>query len=383
MYLIFEELCLFFYSFLDQASTKISILSKNITSGAKIKNNILIVAMLTASILSNLGFLIVFLAIIIMLIAFEIKANLPLYRNSLLGFIKQLNKKMLFAVMFSLLCLLIFYGQGKAIARIRASNHWGGSRGFWSDTVGSLIYYMLYQKNYMTPEVVLFIKIFIFSIFIVTIFVLFYVFFKRAVIQLINKYLFWLVSILLFTASIIKIQFVLFGIKYPVNRTVIFLIPIFLILFLVLWGHTYILRSKYARIISNGLFLCIIFILLIYNISCFNFSYYHGWIDDASTKEAMNLLYQLTNAKSAGRTEKYRIGIHWFFEPSTNYYIIKNRMNWIEKTNRNGPDGLYDYYYLPVLTGRNLIKKYDLKIIKFFKPPGAYLAMPQSTYIDK
>lgn len=352
---------------------------KSTASGLSIKNNILAITMLTCSVLSNIGFLIVFLSVIGTLIIFEIKENLPLYRNSLFSFIKRLNKSVILPVIFSGLCLLIFYGPGKAIARIRGSNHWGGLHGFWSDTIGSLIYYMLYQKNYITPELVLFIKIFIFFILISGVFVLLYMFCKRNKVLLINKYLFKVVSMLILSAFIIKVQFILFGIRYPVNRTVIFLIPVFLILILVLWGHIYILRSKYARIISNGLFLCIIFILLIYNISCLNFSYYHGWIGDASTKKAMNLIYQLTNAKNAGRTEKYRIGIHWFFEPSTNYYIIKNRMDWIEKTNRDGPDGVYDYYYFPDSEkGRSLIKKYNLKIIKPFKTSGASLALPKS-----
>jgi hypothetical protein len=140
------------------------------------------------------------------------------------------------------------------------------------------------------------------------------------------------------------------------------------------------LRTKYAKVIANGLFLCIIFALLIYNISCFNLSYYHGWIHDASTKKAMDLIYKLTNAKSSGRTEKYKIGIHWFFEPSTNYYIIKNCMDWVEKTNRDGPDGGYDYYYFfDTEEGRILIKKYNLKIIKTFKVNGAILALSQGT----
>lgn len=72
---------------------------------------------------------------------------------------------------------------------------------------------------------------------------------------------------------------------------------------------------------------------------------------------------------------EYSIGINWLFNPSTNYYIMKNRMLWIKFTNRTGPNGIHDYYYL-LESDREFIEKNHLQGIRSFNIAHSYLAIP-------
>jgi len=112
-------------------------------------------------------------------------------------------------------------------------------------------------------------------------------------------------------------------------------------------------------------------LLNVTNFLCFNITHYYCWEYDASTKKAMKKIYDLT---SSATDRKYCMGINWVFEPSTNYYILKNQMFWMEWTHRGGPDDIYDYYYLRD-DDKRIAKKHHLKRIESFPLSKTYLAV--------
>ena len=344
-------------------------------SSLSVRKNELTIIMISMSVLSNLAFLNVFIAIISMLIFLEIKENLFLTKHSLATFVKQLNMRIFVAVLASVTCLFLIYNPSVIRAIRLYTNDYGGVKGFWMDTVTSLAECSLYEKHYFNINVIFIAKIFIFISFIASVLVLLRLFIKKQNLQLINKFFLAVVYIIFLIALSIKTQFIFLNIRYPIDRAIIYLIPIYLILILLLWEHICLVRNRYAKIIVNGLFCVLISVMLLHNFLCSNVTHYYIWRYDAATKKTMRIIYDLTKDK-APYSREYKIGINWLFEPSTNYYIVRNKMNWIKYTDRSGPVGIYDYYYF-LDKDKWVIKKYNLRLIKSFKISGAYLASPQ------
>ena len=70
------------------------------------------------------------------------------------------------------------------------------------------------------------------------------------------------------------------------------------------------------------------------------------------------------------------LGIDWMFEPSVNFYIMKNRMRWMKKVDRDGPEREFDYYYI-TSNYKGLLEKYNLRIVRRYDLSGTYLAIAQ------
>ena len=329
-----------------------------------IKNNALAVSMLVMAVLSNIAFLNIVVPILSMLIILEIK-----------GGFRQFCLRILPVSIFGAFFLLLIYNP-PVIQRITSYvSYYGGVKGFWADTVGSLLECSLYGKNYSSPETILIAKIFIFMFFFISVITLLILFLKKQEFNPLNRYLFWISAIIFITSLGMAMQFPLLHIKYAIDRMAIYLIPIYLILPLLLWEHIYLLKHQLSKVIINSFFYALAFIILFHCISCFNISYFYFWKYDASTKKAMKIIYDLTTSEECfGR--RFRIGINWLFEPSTNYYILRKGMDWVERVDRSGPDGKYDYYYL-LEEDQDVIGKYDLRIVKSFSLSSSYLALPK------
>ena len=125
----------------------------------------------------------------------------------------------------------------------------------------------------------------------------------------------------------------------------------------------------------NFLYYVFSFILIVHFISCFNFTHFFDWKYDASTKDMIRIVMKMNKGKKLEK-DSVQMGITWNFEPSINYYREKNKLTWMKPVNRNGPDGKYDYYYLPE-TDRETLKKHKLRVIKKFNISRSYLAIPQ------
>ena len=72
------------------------------------------------------------------------------------------------------------------------------------------------------------------------------------------------------------------------------------------------------------------------------------------------------------------LGIDWIFEPSVNFYIMKNRMRWMKKVDRDGPEREFDYYYI-TSKYKGVLEKYDLRIMRRYDLSDTYLAVAQGS----
>ena len=145
------------------------------------------------------------------------------------------------------------------------------------------------------------------------------------------------------------------------GRHAVFYLPLFFILVFILW-------QKSNNIILTHFVSFLLLIILIHNFSTLNTQYYLTWKQDASTKDAVKIIEDFKKNDD----QKTTIGISWFFEPSVNYYIIKNNLTWIEPVDRSGPDGFFNYYYV-LEEDLDLLEKYNLTPIKKFKLSNTYL----------
>ena len=193
-----------------------------------------------------------------------------------------------------------------------------------------------------------------------------------------SRSLFSFVSLLILMGFCIKLMSVLFGIHFPPARGALFFIPAYLIFLLVLWEHAARIRYAPMKAAAHCLFSVLFIVMIYHNVSSVNLKYMNGWIADADTKDAMAQVYRLSSDDPRCKERKCSMGVHWFFEPGTHYYIVKNQMGWLENTKPYGADGIHDYYYL--CSGREdaaVIKKYNLRIVKLYPVSGACLAVPQ------
>ena len=341
-------------------------------SGFHTRDDILSVTMLTMSILSNLSFIYVFIPVISILILLEIKDTLAAFHGSQKAFARQISRRIIVPLLFSAVCLSVIYNPVTFVKIRNYVINYGSTEGFWAGTITSLLQSVFYEKAYGTPQAILLVKILIVIIIGISVIISLSLFSRKNHSVKIYKYLWAAVAILFFVAISMYIQFTIFEGLYPIDRTAIYFIPLFLILFLILWECSNHLGNNYVKTITSGLFYVVTIAMLLHNLLCFNITHYYCWKYDAYTKEAMKKIYDLTSSTT---NRKYRMGINWVFEPSTNYYILKNQMFWMEWTHREGPDDIYDYYYLRD-EDKRVKTKYHLRRIESFPLSETYLAVP-------
>lgn len=72
-----------------------------------------------------------------------------------------------------------------------------------------------------------------------------------------------------------------------------------------------------------------------------NDSHTQIWKNNAEIKQALEIIEEKIDPNS-----NYRMGINWLFEPTINYYIETKNYRWLEKVNRDGYEGKFDFYLL-------------------------------------
>lgn len=158
---------------------------------------------------------------------------------------------------------------------------------------------------------------------------------------------------------IIITQHVVLGNDYPIGRFSLFLMPLFIINFGFL--ADYLMKSHIKNIvlaITSGwaVFTAISFGT---NIDINTFS---EWNFDSETKKMMLDLQSAYN--ESGNKENVTLGVNWLFEPTTNFYRVTKKMNWLEPVTRDSINNTFDYCYLfkddlSMLENYKTIKEYS------------------------
>jgi hypothetical protein len=336
-------------------------------SKSNIKNTTLSSIMFGFSVLSHFSFLNMFILIITGLVILE-------FRDSPNITFERLYEKVILPVLRVVLVLLILcHKQFTGVKKDALMYDFGGSVGFWHDTVGSLIQVSLYGKNYYGINMILLFKILIAALLVFSSIFLIYKLIKQEF-GLTDKYLFWMIILMFLYALSTIFQHIVFNTVYIFRRTAIFFIPMFLIFALISRESFKSIQNRFIGMSINFLYYIFSFIFIVHFISCFNFTHFVSWKYDASTKDMMRIVMKTNKGKKLEK-DSVKMGITWGFEPSINYYRGKNKLTWLKPVNRNSPDGKYDYYYLHE-ADREILKKHKLRVIKKFDLSGSYLAIP-------
>jgi hypothetical protein len=240
----------------------------------------------------------------------------------------------------------------------------GGVRGFWADTVRSLIDSVGYHQPYAG----------FWTIAVLILVILTGVgaclwlgrqMYQRRKLNVAGQYLlFWFV-LLAMIGSIIFVQHTMLGMNVPAGRTALYLLPLFGFLFVALWQN--LLAQKNCKFLIRLIFGGLTILTLLHFVLCLNLQTTYDWSYDASDRAVVNDLADLE--QDLPSTGKLTLGAVWFFEPGLNYYLAQfgmfDKFNFVRREQALGSD--YDYYYLDApgsvwakQQGMILLKTYEL-----------------------
>lgn len=259
---------------------------------------------------------------------------------------------------------------------IRAKEiYYGGNEGFWENTVSSLIQATFHGKTGL-PRPALFVIMLIVALFLCISFAgLIRQFIRRSEGKRSERFLGFTLLIQLTSGFAMVAQHALTGTVFPYDRAAIFFIPLFTFLVLLLWSHVAESRSERSRFLIRSIFEGSTILVVLFFILRVNVTHFHLNRPDAHTKDMMKLIEEMTRPKRMPPAS-LRIGVHWWFEPAVNYYIIKNSLGWIHFVDRSGLNATFDYYYMRE-DDKDTIGKLNLHVIKKYDVCDTYLAAPQ------
>lgn len=243
----------------------------------------------------------------------------------------------------------------------------GGERSFWSDTISTIVDRSFYELgyNYWFQRIA---KAIVFIVLIgATIYTLITPVKKASR----GKALFLTTLILLIGLCSLStiIQHHLMGTPYLLDRTVLFLVVLFSLIFVFFLAE--LLQLKKA-VLFIGLISAAF--LLFHFFMTFNFQYVLEWKYDADTKQ---MLADLNEQKTipVGK-ETISIGIPLTFDPAINFYREKDDLTWLNTAWRNESYNMcHDYFYLTREEAEE--HKDSITVLKTYPRFGNVLAKPK------
>jgi hypothetical protein len=246
--------------------------------------------------------------------------------------------------------------------------NFGGETGIWADTVHSIIDTFLYNRSYESTffkliESIVIIAI-ISSVLIAVI--------KLRKSQITREDQIGLLSLSILISILLSnsIQHYLLGAPYFVERFALFLTPLFLLVLIFLLNNLF-ESGKAFKITGSFIAICLTGVMIVHLTNCINFSFATNWDYDADTK---NMILDLSKEKETIGKEKIKLGITWLYEPTVNFYRVTKKLDWLEKVDRKGIEGDYDfcYYYYLENDGINISNLHKV-LIKKYPVSGALL----------
>lgn len=317
-----------------------------LSQGQSRRAGILSLFMAACSVLANLTFLYFYIMMTLILLLMEVyyiknetSPETPLFRM-----IKNWWQRIKY-IMVNLVCLALIIVPIITKLQIHEKFSWGGSIGFWHDTVFSLIRASLDNCFYSEAALPLVSCLVIITIIACTIVSVFLISRKHYE----ALYLGFLASVVILLGSSFStiLAHHLLSIKYLYWRTGIFLIPLFLssIVYFVrvceLNPSLVIRKSMYTTIY-------IITALLAAHLICvMNLSYVYPRNCEADTKQMLHDLTIIVQ-NEVPKVNPIHLGIDWEFEPVINYYRrfrYKDDLTWLAPVDRTGYGGNHTFYY--------------------------------------
>lgn len=285
-----------------------------------------------------LNFYIVFLGLVLLVdIYFRITAR----KMKVGALIKHsiVSNLVVFSITFILFAVIVI-----PLYKLRSQNqlYYGGATSFYSDTIISLLQTSLYKQSYLHKELQ------ILGFGVIGIIILCTVFFYLRLRQCLKEHVLCpasLVFVLIVSCALgTIIQFELLDTKYLIERTALFFIPLFTIVFIFLVSGLSLTMYKRIRLLPVILFVAITMLCAVHFARTVNLSHTWTWDYDADTKQMMRDL--IKRHEENPPDNEVTIAAHWTFQPSISFYYLKYDMTWLVLDQfGHEKDKRFDYYY--------------------------------------
>lgn len=167
--------------------------------------------------------------------------------------------------------------------------------------------------------------------------------------------LFYTMLLIVFWTIGIWLEHILFGAKFPQERTALFYIPLMAVFFYYLFSEL-ITVYKINKLVYIPVILSIILPLCLNFVAGANIKHTKTWRYDAHTKEAMTVIRDYTKNSDHNVT----ISNNWLFEPTLNFYINTWKLK-MDPAPRNGIHPNSDFIYQ--LDSDSILAGYDTLMV--------------------
>lgn len=214
----------------------------------------------------------------------------------------------------------------------------GGEHNFWSDTISTITDRCCYEQGY-NYWVQRFAKGFVFLIFLGAILLVGLTHYKKRVTA--NSMFLGSLVLLIGLCSLSTIvQHSVMKTPYLLDRTALFLVVLFNLMFVFLANELYVRKP-----ISQWIIYLSIPVLVFHFCRSMNISYVLEWKLDANVKEMLKDLEKVIVIPDGKETVS--IGIPLIFDPAINFYREKDNLTWLNTAWRNETNNrCHDYYFL-------------------------------------
>ncbi|MCW3103497.1 MAG: hypothetical protein JWO09_1937 [Bacteroidetes bacterium] len=243
----------------------------------------------------------------------------------------------------------------------------GGESSFWSDTISTVTARCLYDQGY-GHWIERIIKGFVLLVVLLAAVYYIWLLLRKKAGTVFFPVAMQLLLVLCSASTVV--QHHLLHTPYLMDRTALFLVVLFTLVFVFFIGEVLKVRPA-AAIAAHGSAL----LLLVHFVFCFNLGYVLEWKLDANTKEMLSDIEKIKKIP-AGK-ETISIGIPLTFDPAINFYREKNNLLWLNTAWRNETGNmLHDYFCLRQqdLPEMNMD---SVEIIKTYPSTGNILARPK------
>lgn len=242
---------------------------------------------------------------------------------------------------------------------------WGGARGFWADTVSSLAAASLYRPQWqqLAPALTL-----LFAIVLAggSVLAAWQLRRRREWSPLATSTgLVWLI------AGSMGVVHLAVGIRWPIDRSALVLIPAFCLVLLGAWEVASSQDGRWLRIGGWAAGLVAVVLAVVWVSGC-NLHRSYLWAMDAPTPAVVRAVGSATALRMP---ESVRMRVSWQLEPVVNFYRVSLGVRALEPVRRTRVHEGFDFYYLHE-TERSVAESLGLATCREFPRAGTFLAVP-------
>jgi hypothetical protein len=231
-----------------------------------------------------------------------------------------------------------------AVLRAGEAFYFGGGSGFWRETVGSLTRDVLYRGGAVSDMATWVVTVLVVGSLVAAALQAWRDRTKLPQLTPTTLYLLLLVGI----AGVTIVQHHLFGTPYLVNRTALFLVPLYTLLLLAMFARN--VTGRGYAVLPAAALMAALHLGLAYDPQR-----HVEWAYDRDTPEMLATLARSVVGHAAHANPAWvatgpfvDLAASWRYEPAINYYIDRKALHWLKPATREDIERHADYYYVMV-----------------------------------